>query len=168
MHQPESRVAKTWVWIAVACGVLAVTVLAWAQGGRAGLWEVTTTMTWQQSPFPNGMGPGAAPRTTQVCLSQQQADKFGGVPPQSRGDCQVTNINKRIDGYTAEVTCTGQMTTNGTVEATYTADGHGKTRMHLTGTMQMGPNPRPVEMTILNEATYKGADCGSVKPVETK
>jgi hypothetical protein len=148
--------------------MVAAAVFAWAQGGRAGLWEVTTTMTWQQSPFPSGMGPGAAPRTTQVCISQQQADKFGGVPPQTRGDCQVTNISKRADGYSADVACTGQMATKGTVEATYSADGHGKTKVHMTGTMQRGPSAIPVEMTILNEATYKGADCGSVKPVETK
>jgi hypothetical protein len=31
--------------------------------------------------------------------------------------------------------------------------------------MQMGPNSTPVEYTIESVSTYKGADCGSVKPM---
>jgi hypothetical protein len=31
--------------------------------------------------------------------------------------------------------------------------------------MQMGPNAVPVEYTITATSTYKGADCGSVKPL---
>jgi hypothetical protein len=145
--------------------MLAAAVFAWAQGRKAGLYEVTTTRTFQQSPFPAGMGPGAGkPQITQVCVSQEQIDKYNGVPPQTRGDCQVTNITKRADGYSAEVACTGQMAMKGTVDATYSPDGHGHTKVHMVGAMQMGPNSKPVEMTIENDATYKGADCGSVKP----
>jgi hypothetical protein len=158
----------TRVWISVFCCILALAVLAIAQGRRAGLYEVTTEMTWQQSPFPTGMGPMHGPRTNQVCVSQEQIDKYNGVPPQTRGDCQVTNMVKRADGYTAEIACTGQMAVKGTVDASYTPDGHGKTKMHAIGTMSMGPNSKPVEYTMVSDSTYKGADCGSVKPVETK
>jgi hypothetical protein len=31
--------------------------------------------------------------------------------------------------------------------------------------MQMGPNAMPVEYTMVATSVYKGADCGSVKPV---
>jgi uncharacterized protein DUF3617 len=156
----------TRVWIPFLCCVLALAVFAWAQGRKAGLYEVTTDMSWQQSPFPAGMGPGAhGPRTTQVCVTQAQIDKYGDVPPQTRGECQVANMVKKADGYTADVSCSGQMSAKGTVEATYTGDGHGKTKMHMVGAMQMGPNSKPVEYTMTSESTYKGADCGNVKPV---
>jgi hypothetical protein len=70
----------TRVWIPVSCCVLALAVYAWAQGRKAGLYEVTTDMTWQQSPFPAGMGPGAhGPRTSQVCVTQAQIDKYGDL-----------------------------------------------------------------------------------------
>ncbi len=152
-------------WIVLACCTLALAVIAWAQGRRAGLYEVTSEMTWQQSPFPAGMGSAHGPRTSQVCVSQEQIDKYNGVPPQMRGDCQVINMVKKADGYTADISCTGQMTAKGTVEASYTEDGHGKTKMHMAGTMSMGPNSAPVEYTMVSDSTYKGADCGSVKPV---
>ena len=76
---------------------------AWAQSTRkAGLWEVTSTMTWQQSPMPAGMpvnpnSPFAGgAHTTQVCVTQAQIDRYGALPPQTRGDCQVTNIQKEL------------------------------------------------------------------------
>jgi hypothetical protein len=160
----------TRVWIAFCCCVLALAAFAWAQSRRPGLYEVTTEMTWQQSPLPAGMngGPMHGPHTSQVCVSQEQIDKYNGVPPQTRGDCQVTNMAKRPDGYTADISCTGQMTAKGTVDAAYTEDGHGKTKIHMIGTMQMGPNSKPVEYTLTSDSTYKGADCGSVKPVDSK
>jgi hypothetical protein len=40
-----------------------------------------------------------------------------------------------------------------------------KMTMHITGTMQMGPNSRPIDMTMESTSTYKGADCGSVQPL---
>ena|SRR5271165_192066 len=158
----------TRVWIPICCCILALAVFAIAQGRRAGLYEVTTETTWQQSPFPAGMGPMHGPRTSQVCVSQEQIDKYNGVPPQTRGDCQVTNMVKRADGYTADVACTGQMSAKGTVEASYDGEGHGKTRIHMTGTMSMGPNSKPVEYTMVSDSTFKSADCGNVKPVEAK
>ena len=55
---------KTRVSFPIACCLLAVAVFAWAQSTRKpGLWEMTTTMTWQQSPMPQGMQapPGSPP-----------------------------------------------------------------------------------------------------------
>jgi hypothetical protein len=34
----------------------------------------------------------------------------------------------------------------------------------MSGTMQMGQNSHPVDMTVNSTSVYKGADCGSVKP----
>lgn len=147
------------------------TVLVWAQARKAGLWELTTTQTWQQSPLPAGMAPpgGAnAPfaggtHTTKVCLTQEQIDKYGAIVPQSRG-CRVTNIVKKANGMTADMECTGTMSGKGTLESTLTDEEHAKGKVHFIGTMHMGPNTRPVEWTVQSSSVFKSADCGDVKP----
>jgi hypothetical protein len=161
--------------IAASACLLVLGLFAWAQTRKAGLWEVTSTMTWQQSPFPAGMGPsggaspfGGGPHTSQVCVTQEQIDKYGTVPPQTRGDCQVTNIVKKANGMTADLVCTGHSAGKGTLEASWTDDSHSTSKVHFTGTMQMGPNSTPVEWTVAGSSVYKGADCGSVKPLADK
>ena len=162
---------KTRVWITFGCCLCALAIAAWAQSGRAGLWEVTTTMTWQQSPMPPGMAapPGSpfsgAPHTTQVCITQAQIDRFGGPPPQTRGDCQVSNMQRSANSMSANISCTGQMSASGTLTTSWSDGGHSNTKLHMTGTMQMGPNSRPVEWTTESTSTFKSADCGSVRPV---
>jgi hypothetical protein len=96
-------------------------------------------------------------------------DKFGGPSPTpQRGDCQVTNVSMSLTSMTASIACTGQMTGSGTVNASFTEGGTGQTKVHFTGTMQMGPRSAPVEWTMQATSTYKGPDCGSVKPIEAK
>jgi hypothetical protein len=160
------RIHRT-VLVAGAC-VLALGIFAWAQTRKAGLWEATSTMTWQQAPFPAGMGPAGGPHTTQVCVTQDQIDKYGTVPPQTRGDCQVTNIVKKATGMTADMVCSGHVNGQGTIEASWTDDSHSTAKVHFTGAMQMGPNSKPVEWTVESTSVYKGADCGSVKPIVEK
>jgi hypothetical protein len=93
-------------------------------------------------------------------------DKYGGPnPAPTRGDCQVTDIAVTPNGMKAKISCTGNMTATGSVEATFSADGSSKSNVHISGTMQMGPNSRPVDMTIQSTSVYKGPDCGSVQPM---
>ncbi len=86
--------SKTRVWITLVCCLFTVASVAGAQTRKPGLWETTTTMTFQQSPMPPGMQAppgspfGGGPRTTQVCLTQAMIDKYGAPMPTSRGDCQ--------------------------------------------------------------------------------
>lgn len=163
------------VCIGLGCCLILSASVAGAQANRKpGLYDVTSTMTFQQSPLPPGMQapPGSpfsgAPRSSQVCVTQAQIDKYGGPSPApSHGDCQVTGIAMSPTGMTAAIACTGQMAGNGTVAATF-GDGSGQTTVHFTGTMQMGPRSAPVEWTMKSNSTYKGPDCGSVKPVEAK
>jgi hypothetical protein len=155
---------------ATAC-ILVLGDFAWAQSRKAGLWEVTNHMTWQKSPMPPGMPAGAnSPfgdhtTTVSVCVTQAQIDKYGSVPPQQQRNCQVTNIVKKSDGMSADMVCTGALSGNGTIVATFTDDSHSTSKIHFTGTMQRGPNSTPLEWTIDSSSAYKGADCGSVKPI---
>jgi len=167
---------KTLASALLGLSLIAVAASASAQANRKpGLWDVTSTMTFQQSPLPPGMQapPGSpfsgAPRTTQVCVTQAMIDKYGGPSPApQRGDCQVSNMSVKPTGMTASIACTGQMAGSGTVEATFIDPNSGQTKVHFTGTMQMGPRSAPVEWTMQSNSTFKSADCGSVKPVEAK
>jgi len=153
-----------------------LSVFAWSQTRKAGLWEITSTMTWQQSPFPAGMMSqmgghtpfGGGPHTSQICVTQQQIDKYGTVPPQTQGDCQVTNLVKKANSMTADLVCTGHAAGKGTIEASWTDDEHSTSKVHFTGTMEMGQESRPVEWTVESTSAYKGADCGNVKPFAEK
>ena len=156
--------------ILIAAGTLAVALIALAQTPtpKPGLYEVTSKMTWQQSPFPDGMQPPpgfGGTHTAQTCVTQAQIDKYNGPKPQANRGCQVTDIQKSGNGMTAEITCGAPMSGKGTVETSWTDSGHNKSKVHFNGSMQMGPNSKQIEWTLETESTYKGSDCGSVKPV---
>jgi len=172
---------KTRTWITMGCCLFAVALFAWAQSGRkAGLWEITTTMTMggQQMPqlppgvtlppgmkMPSSFGGGMP---IQVCVTQAMIDKYGGAAPSTpskNADCKVTDVSIQSSGMTAKINCTGQMTATGTVESTFVDANTTNTKMHITGTMQHGSNSMPVDMTMQSTSVYKGADCGSVKPL---
>ena len=150
--------------VLVICIVTAQT-LAHAQTKKPGRWEITTTMTWQQSPFPQGMNPGGGPHTSQICVTQAQIDKYGSVPPEVHGDCKISNIVKKTDGMSAEMVCTGHLQGKGDITASWTDAEHSTSKVHFVGNMQMGPNAQPFEWTAQSTALFKSADCGNVKPV---
>lgn len=146
---------------------LFLALAVWAQSPKSGLYEVTNRMTWQQSPFPEGMQAPAgsgAPHTAETCVTEAQIDKYNGPKPQASGGCQIANIQKHQNGMTAEITCSGSMKGTGTVETVWTDSGHSKSKVHFTGQMQMGAQAKSVEWTVDSEAVFKGPDCGTVKP----
>jgi hypothetical protein len=146
--------------------ILCVCCLGLAQSRKAGLWELTTTQTWQQSPLPPGMSgpvPGSGTHTTKVCLTQEQLDKYGAIVPQTRG-CRITNIVKNGNGMTADMVCTGTMSGKGTLESTSVDGVHAKGKVHFVGSIQAGPNAKPIEWTIESSSVFTSPDCGDVKP----
>jgi hypothetical protein len=150
--------------------ILLAGLAAYAQSSRKpGLYEVTSTLSFGGASLPPGMpsgagNPMAAPRTTQVCVTQEMIDKYGGPNPSpQRGDCQLTDVSMSPNGMKAKISCTGQTTAAGTVESTWTAEGTGKTTVHITGAM--GPSARPMDITMQANSVYKGADCGDIKPM---
>lgn len=169
---PGGFMRKIRFWAPVGCCLAAAAVLLVAQAGRRpGLYETTSTMTWQQSPFPAGMQApagspfGGGPHTSQVCLTQEMIDRYGGPMPQSRGDCHAQNVTRSANGMTADWVCTGQMSGTGKLEGTWSPDGTSHSKVHFTGTLQMGPRSTPVEWTIETNSTFKSADCGNVRPM---
>ena len=116
---------KTRVLLAMGFCLFFISLGASAQTNRKpGLWEMTTTMTWQKSPMPAGMtmpagsnSPfGGGAHTTQVCLTQAMIDKYGAPPPQSRNNqCQMSNVHMNPGSMTADWVCSGMMSGKGSV-----------------------------------------------------
>jgi hypothetical protein len=158
------------IWLTLSCCAVGLATIALAQTRKAGLWEVTSTMTLQQSPLPAGVNPPAdsplssAPRTTQVCLTQSMIDKYGTPLPQN-GDCQFSNVKKEDHGMTADLTCSGRMVGKGTFESSWTDSEHAKGTSHFTGTVQTRMGEKPIEWTRVSTSVFKNADCGDVKPL---
>ena len=143
--------------------LMTATLFAVGPNRKAGLWESTTQMTWVQAPMP-GMPPAMPARTTQVCVTQEMIDKYGGPIPETRGSCQVSNVAMKPNQMTADLVCTGQMNGKATIVSTWEDGEHAVTNVHFTGEMAMGPTTKPVEWTQKSTSVFKGADCGSVKP----
>jgi len=166
------RIPRVWtITTCIGCSLLAVAVAAWAQGRKAGLWEMTTTMTLQQSPFPPGMAAppnspfGGEPRVTQVCLTQAMIDRYGAPVPSSRNDCQLANVQKGEHSMTADLVCSGRMTGKGDLHSEWPDSEHAKGGVHFTGTVQGRSGSMPIEWTSSSTSVFKSADCGDVKPV---
>jgi hypothetical protein len=165
---------KTCFGIAIGCCFFLMANFCLAQSNRKpGLWEMTTTMTWQKSPMPPGMTmpPGAnspfggGPRTSQVCVTQAMIDKYGAPVPQSRNNsCQVSNVHMSPGGMTADWICSGMMSGQGSIQSTFIDPDHATSKVHFSGSMQMRQNAIPVEYTMDTTSVYKGADCGTVAP----
>ena len=130
--------------------------------GKAGRWEVTTTMTWQKSPVrPGSPGgpPAAGSHTTAVCLTQAMVDA-GALLPQSRGECHIQNKVARPGSVTANYLCTGKMKGMGNLESNFPDLEHVTGSIHFVGTLDVNGHAQPIEWTTTSSAVFKGAQCG--------
>jgi hypothetical protein len=151
--------SKIRIWVILGLCVVALAAQAQGQSRKPGLWEVTSSMSMSGMPQMSQMGS----HTMQVCVTQAMIDKYGGPTsnPQT-GNCQMTNVALTAAGMTAKMSCSGQMNMTGTIQTTFVDANTTKTT--VTMTMASG-NGQTMNMTTQATATYKGADCGSVKPM---
>jgi hypothetical protein len=156
---------KTGARIAVSLCLLATSILVWGQTRKAGLWELVTQtrMQYAAGSEAGGAQPASAPHTTQVCLTQEQIEKYGAIVPQIPG-CQVIHVVKKPGGMNGEIVCTGRMSGKGVVESSSEDGVHAKGKIHFSGTIQAGSSTKPMEWTSETAGVFKGADCGEVKP----
>lgn len=159
---------RTGIVIVLGCCVLGSSARVVALDRKAGLWELTTTMTWQRSPFPPGADTAApgngAPRTTPVCFTEEQIQKYGAIMPPEHANCTIANVVKKANSMTGEMVCTGRMNGKASLESSWPDAEHATGKMHFVGTMQIGKTTAPAEWTVVSSSVFKGADCGSVKP----
>jgi len=148
------------LFCATAAGLLGAT-------RRPGLWEYTTTMTWQQAPVAPGSDLarlGGGTQTTQVCLTEELIDQYGILLPHSRGQCSIENKQVEPGRITADYVCSGMMTGKGALLSEWSDSEHVTGKLHFTGIMKVGAQAEPVEWTRESKAVFKSPDCGSVKP----
>lgn len=135
----------------------------------AGLWEMTTTTTWQKSPDVPGAQPDQSKlressHTTQVCLTQEMINDYGALLPQSHGNCLIENRAIAGDKITADYVCNGLMTGKGALESVWVDTEHAKGKVHFVGTYLVGSEHRPVEWTTESTSIFRGSSCGLIKP----
>ena len=130
---------------------------------KPGLWEVTSTMTWQKTPVQPGQ-PGGPPRagshTTEVCLSQEMVDA-GALLPQSRGQCRIENKVIKPGSVTADYVCTGKMKGKGILVTTFSDLEHANGSLHFEGTLDVAAQAKPIEWTVTSTSVLKSAQCGN-------
>ena len=147
----------TRIKLATTALILLVAPAVHGQSRKPGLWELTTTTTL------SGAQP-SAPRVSQICLAQAMIDKYGAIVPHMQSGCQVSNVVKKADGMTADMSCTGMMTGTATLEATYTDAEHATASVHFTGSVESNGSPHQIEWTSHSTSVFKSASCGEIKP----
>ena len=151
---------KTLIWTTLGCCLIALAATVQGQNRKPGLWEVTSQVNMSMTGAPQ-----MPAHTAQVCVTQAMIDKYGGPysNPQA-GPCQTSNIVKTPSGMTANLTCSGRMTMTGTIQSTFVDANTVKSTVQMTASM--GASGQTMTMTVQATATYKGPDCGDVKPIE--
>jgi len=151
---------KVHTWVSLCCCLILFAACAQGQTKqKPGLWQVTTQMSMSGGPMNMPQMPA---HTSQVCVTQAMIDKYGGPysNPQN-AQCQLSDVSLTATGMTANLTCTGQMSMSGTVQIVFVDANTTKTTVNMA--MQMGANS--MNMTSVSTGTYKGPDCGNVKPL---
>lgn len=166
------------ILMATAAVLLLSPGAALAAHGKAGLWNITTSMSMPNMPqMPpeaaammkqRGMNmkmPGMEPITTQICMTQADVDT--DIPPRT-GDrdesCQTHVISKTDSSMTADMICTGRMQGTGHMQVSYSGAEHYSGSYSFKGSMEGRPN----EMTSSFKGDWVKADCGAVKPIVRK
>src|SRR5215475_7326512 len=160
MRKAGLGIALAWFFFSVAVIVFAQSKEA-HHNGKAGQWEVTTTMTWQKAPVRPG-SPGGPPaggsHTTSVCLTQEMVDA-GALLPQSRGQCTIQNKVGKPGSLTANYLCTGKMKGLGNLESTFPDLEHVTGSIHFVGTLDVNGHAQPIEWTTSSSSVFNGAEC---------
>jgi hypothetical protein len=164
MRKGGLGIAVTWFVFSAAVTAVAQEKEAPKHTGKAGLWEVTTTMTWQKAPAVrtgvHGGPPAAGSHTTSVCLTQAMVDA-GALLPQSRGECYIQNKVVKPGSLTANYVCTGKMKGMGSLESNIPDLEHVNGSIHFVGTLLVDQHSEPIEWTATSNALFKSAQCAN-------
>ena len=162
--------------ILLGCAMaLASSGAALAGHGKAGLWNVTTSMTMPNMPqmTPEMMAmmkqrgvkmPGTGePITSQVCMTQ--ADVDSDIPPRTGGheeSCTNNITSKTATSISADMVCSGRMQGTGHLQVSYNGAEHYTGSYNFKGTAE----GHPADMTSNFKGDWVKADCGAVKPFD--
>lgn len=158
------------VRIALTLCVLAPGFSSAQESRKAGLWIISTNTRIQQpgeSPgnFSAGhQGASQEPAGVPVCLTQDVVDKFGVILPPSLRDCELSNVVQGADSFHADMMCKGSYNGVGSIESTWTDADHVAGKVRFVSRTGEAGNGRQMTWTQESTATFRGSNCGDVKP----
>ena len=157
--------------VLVAAALFLIPGMAFAGHGKAGLWNVSTTMDMGGVQMPpeamakmKQMGmkmPSAQTFNTQMCMTQTEVDS-DKPPPVGRGDsgCTTHVVSQTSSAMAAEMVCNGEMKGTGHMQITYSGPEHYAGSYSFKGMVH--------GTSMSTSSSFKGdwlkADCGAVKP----
>lgn len=157
--------------IMLASAVLSGAALA--EHGKAGLWNISSTMTMAAMPQipPEAMAQmramgmkmpmGGQTFTSQICMTE--AEVHADKPPRmgrEDSDCKWNNTQISASGMSADLVCSGTMKGTGTVQVSYSGPEHYSGQYAFKGSM----DGHPADMNTTFSGVWVKADCGAVKP----
>ena len=137
--------------------------------GRAGLWDITTSVNMPNMPqvTPEQMAQmkragvnmtGANTFTAQHCVSPQEAAMDRPPVAQAQQGCTMSDYKLNGGTMSADMVCTGEHAASGHLNVTYDSDTHYSGSVQMTA-MQDG---QTMSMTNTFDGKWVSADCGSV------
>jgi len=168
--------AKLIIAIGVA-GVCASALTANAGNwGKPGLWSVSTKMDMKMPGMPQLTPTQLAqmkkmgikmpsmndPVVTQMCVTPQDAANFNmeRATASKESGCTQSNIVHSGNRISVDIVCNGQMNGKGHADTVLVSDARYTSVFKFKGTS----HGRPTDMAINTDASWLGANCGSVKP----
>jgi len=176
----EMNVKRTAIILACSLTTLPLLAHADAKTRKPGLWEVTTTMKFdeggpqippQQLEQMKAMGikipgMGGDPIVMKQCLTQEQAEKEQAPhATDNKSGCKTSDFKRSGGKFSAKMTCDGNMKGEGEMEGSYSSAGDAyQGTWKFAGTETGHGKPHDVKMSSQYSGKWLGADCGDVKP----
>lgn len=148
---------------------------ALAGHGKAGLWNVTTSMNMATPSMPpeameqmKKMGvkmPTSRSFASQICMTQAEVDS-DKLPAMGKNEMNCTShiVSQTASSMTAQTVCTGEMKGTGQMQISYSGAEHYAGSYSFKGNM----SGHPVDTSSSFKGDWLKADCGAVKPFVPK
>ena len=167
------RDGKYLIGLAAAALILAPGA-ALAGHGKAGLWNVSTTMNMAMRMPPEAMEqmkkmdvkmPTARAFTSQICMTEAEVDS-DKLPPMGKNESGCTShiVSQTGSSMTAQTLCNGDMKGSGRMQISYSGAEHYTGSYSFKGNM----SGQPMDTSSSFKGDWVKADCGAVKPYVAK
>lgn len=148
--------------------------MAFAGHGKAGLWNVSTTMNMAMQMPPEAMAqmkkmgmkmPSARTFASQICMTQAEVDS-DKLPPmgKNKSGCTSHLVSQTGSSMTAQTVCNGEMKGSGQMQISYSGAEHYTGSYNFKGNM----SGQPIDTNSSFKGDWVKADCGAVKPYTAK
>jgi hypothetical protein len=168
MHDGKYLIGLTAAALILAPGA------ALASHGKAGLWNVSTTMNMAMQMPPEAMEqmkkmgvkmPTAHAFASQICMTQAEVDS-DKLPPMGKNESGCTSHIVSQTGFsmTAQTVCNGEMKGSGQMQISYSGAEHYTGSYSFKGNM----SGQPMDTSSSFKGDWVKSDCGAIKPYVAK